>query len=92
VAGFQNFEGTHCLLKLEVAKSSKPMISYHMATQCHNLEDCNLNFQDMLGKHTTIQPVHATEGKRKQPVRKYRMDKHYIPGKLIFFIYVSICP
>lgn len=50
-------------------------------------------FRDILGKQRTIQPVHANEGQRIHPVRIYRMDKHYIPGKLSFFIhlYIYIC-
>lgn len=50
-------------------------------------------FRDILGKQRAIQPVHANEGQRIHPVRIYRMDKHYIPGKLSFFIhlYIYIC-
>jgi hypothetical protein len=48
-------------------------------------------YREILGKQRTIQPIHANEGQRKQLIRTYRMDKHYIPGKLIFFMCFHLC-
>lgn len=48
-------------------------------------------YGDILGKQRTIQPIHANERQRKQLIRTYRMDKHYIPGKLIFFVCFHLC-
>jgi len=35
--GFQRFT-----LKMEAARSSDTLVSYHITTQCQNPEDCNL--------------------------------------------------
>jgi hypothetical protein len=30
-------------LKMEAARSSKMLASYHITAQCHNIEDCDVN-------------------------------------------------